>query len=81
MPLIEIYAVDWCPYCRNAKRILRDHQLKYIEYDAENEMILREMISRTGRNTVPQIFIDGKHIGGNDDLVEFDKRGGFLNLH
>lgn len=81
MATIEIYAVDWCPWCKKAKAILRSHGLSYIEYNAENDMIRREMRSRSGRTSVPQIFIDGKHIGGHDDLVAFAQKGGLLNLH
>lgn len=80
MTTIEIYAVSWCPWCKKAKIILRDNGFRFIEYDAEDEMIRREMRVRSGRNTVPQIFINGKHLGGHDDLVSFVKRGGLKAL-
>jgi GrxC family glutaredoxin len=76
MTRIEVYSKDWCPYCDRAKALLDARGLTYeaidVTDDAERE---REMRRRSRRRTVPQIFIDGAHVGGYDDLVAFDARG------
>jgi glutaredoxin 3 len=78
MPRVEIYTKVGCPYCTRAKRLLDDKGARYEEYDLYQLPAKRdEMIERAnGRFTVPQIFIDGRHIGGSDDLHELDRRGG-----
>jgi glutaredoxin 3 len=67
-----------CPYCLRAKRLLDGKGVSYDEYDITMGGPQRaEMIQRAnGRSTVPQVFIDGKHIGGSDDLAALDARGG-----
>lgn len=80
MTNIEIYTFDWCPYCVNAKKIFDDNGIKYLNYDASNKKIRDEMIKRSGRNTVPQIFINDEHIGGYDDLVIYKNKGGLKRL-
>ena len=69
MAHIEIYTKDWCPYCASAKALLRATHLAYDEIDVttdgERE---QEMVRRSERRSVPQIFIDGTHVGGSDDL-------------
>lgn len=74
---IEIYSGSYCPYCVQAKKILAAHGLAFQEYDVSENVDLRdEMMSRSnGRQTIPQIFIDGQHIGGCDDLIAFEKAG------
>ena len=73
---IEIYTTDWCPYCDRAKNILRSKDLQYTEIDITNDDERRqEMIERSQQRTVPQIFIDGKSIGGSDDLVNLTASG------
>lgn len=75
MPLVEIYATDYCPYCTRAKRLLREKGVDYKEYDVAVSG-REEMIQRAGgRSTVPQIFIDGTHVGGCDDLYALDRAG------
>jgi glutaredoxin 3 len=77
MPKIEIYTTSWCPYCHRAKALLDQKGAKYEEIDAENPAVRSAMSRRAGgRHTVPQIFIDGKHIGGCDDLHALDDEGG-----
>lgn len=75
MPVVEIYAADYCPYCTRAKHLLSSKGIEFTEYDVaatgRDEMIRRA----GGRTTVPQIFIDGTHIGGCDDLYELDRAG------
>ncbi|MCW3472948.1 glutaredoxin 3 [Limobrevibacterium gyesilva] len=76
MPDIEIYTQDWCPYCVRAKRLLDDKGVAYREIVAPGGTAEREEArARSGRSTVPQIFIDGQHIGGCDDLMALDRAG------
>jgi glutaredoxin 3 len=74
---IEIYTQPYCPYCARAKQLLDSKGAAYREIDAAQGTPARaESTSRTGRTSVPQIFIDGRHIGGCDDLVALDRKGG-----
>ena len=77
MAKVEIYTTMFCPYCARAKALLQKKGASYTEYDIEAETALREeMIRRAGgRSTVPQIFIDGAHIGGSDELAALDRVG------
>lgn len=77
VPKIEIYTTMLCPYCHRAKRLLEKKGVRYDEIDVTSSPELRdEMRQRSGgRQTVPQIFIDGEPIGGSDDLAELDKAG------
>lgn len=69
---ITIYTTDYCPYCHVAKALLRSRGLNYTEIDVSRDLDKRdEMIERSGRRTVPQVFFDDKHIGGNDDLQRY----------
>jgi len=78
MANIEIYTKAFCPYCSRAKALLDSKGVEYEEIDITMGGPRRpEMIQRAGgRTTVPQIFIDGKHIGGSDDLAALDRQGG-----
>ncbi len=78
MAKIEIYTKAFCPYCTRAKALLDGKHAAYEEIDITMGGPRRaEMIDRAqGRSTVPQVFIDGKHIGGSDDLAALDRRGG-----
>lgn len=78
MAKVEIYTKFGCPYCTRAKRLLADKGATFEEHDITLGGPQRvEMIDRAGgRTTVPQIFIDGRHIGGSDDLATLDARGG-----
>jgi glutaredoxin 3 len=82
MAKVEIYTKAFCPYCTRAMRLLGDKQVAIEEYDITMGGPQRaEMIQRSGgRTTVPQVFIDGKHIGGSDDLAALDARGGLQPL-
>ncbi len=77
MPKIEIYTQPWCPYCARAVNLLTSKGAAFTEIDAPNgSEARRTAISRAGGLTsVPQIFIDGTHIGGCDDLVALDRAG------
>lgn len=74
---ITIYSAQGCGYCQSAERLLRNKgvdRMNKIRVDVE-EGRLEEMIARTGRRTVPQIFIGDVHVGGFDDLNRLDRAG------
>ncbi len=77
MAKIEIYTKAFCGYCARVKALLRAKGVDYEEHDITMGGPLRtEMIQRAGgRSTVPQVFIDGKHIGGSDDLAAVERSG------
>lgn len=69
-PKILIFTTNWCPFCRRAKALFTEKGVKWTEHDIEDDPAQRQaMEEATGRSTVPQIFINGKHIGGSDDLL------------
>ncbi len=73
---IEIYTKAYCPFCHRAKAVLDSKGLQYKEIDVYGDnKLMDEMINRSKRRTVPQIFIDGKHIGGSDDLMRIKQTG------
>ncbi|KTF68635.1 glutaredoxin 3 [Sphingomonas sp. HT-1] len=78
MAKVEIYTKAFCPYCTRAKQLLSSKGATFEEYDITMGGPKRaEMLDRApGRTTVPQIFIDGRHIGGSDDLAALDRKGG-----
>lgn len=78
MAEIEIYVSPFCGFCHRAKRLLDTKGVVYREFDIFREPARRgEMVARAGgRETVPQIFIAGRHIGGSDDLAALDAEGG-----
>jgi len=70
-PEIEIYTKEWCPYCRRAKSMLKSLGLEFTDYDiTDNEELQQEMIERSGKETIPQIFINDQKIGGYDSLIK-----------
>ncbi len=79
---VEIYTKDWCPYCVRAKRLLAESGADVVEYAVDmNRDKKAEMIQRaSGRTTVPQIFIDGRHVGGCDDLFALESSGKLAGL-
>lgn len=78
MAKIEMYTKMMCPYCSRAKALLKSKGASFEDIPAFMDAKVRaEMRKRAhGANTFPQIFIDGKHIGGCDDLYALDARGG-----
>lgn len=82
MQVVKMYTTAVCPYCIRAKQLLKARGVAEIEevridlLPAEREL----MMSSTGRRTVPQIFIGSTHVGGCDDLVALDARGGLMPL-
>ena len=80
-PKIEIYTKTWCPYCRRAKAMLKSLGLDYTDYDiTDNEELQQEMVERSGKKTIPQIFINDEKIGGYDNLIELVSSGGLDDL-
>lgn len=76
MSKVEIYTKGYCPYCHRAKALLQQKGVEYIEFAMDAEPALRdEMIQRAnGGYTVPQIFINGQHIGGCDDMYALERQ-------
>ena len=82
MQTVKMYTTAVCPYCVQAKRILTSRgvvQIEEIRVDVVPEERLK-MMELTGRRTVPQIFIGNTHVGGCDDLMALDNRGGLIPL-
>ncbi|SBV91832.1 glutaredoxin 3 [uncultured Alphaproteobacteria bacterium] len=77
MANIEIYTTRICPYCVRAKALLKRKGQSFTEIDvSDDDELMGKMVERSGgRMTVPQIFIDDRHIGGCDDLYELDSAG------
>jgi glutaredoxin 3 len=76
MAKIEIYTTMWCGYCARAKSLLEKKGAAYDEMDVMEDAAKRaEMRERSKRTTVPQIFINGQHIGGSDELAALEKAG------
>jgi glutaredoxin 3 len=77
MAKVEVYTTKICPYCVRAKKLLERKGAAYTEIDVSNDPALRDfMVTRAGgRQTVPQIFINGTHVGGSDDLHALDAEG------
>jgi glutaredoxin 3 len=75
-PPVTIYLTDWCPYCVRAKDLLNRKSVAFNEINVDDEPKFREeMIARSNRRTVPQIFIGEKHVGGCDDLFALEESG------
>lgn len=74
---VEIYTTQICPYCVRAKRLLEKKGVGYREIDVSGDPELRQSMTQRagGRMTVPQIFINGTHVGGCDDLYELEADG------
>jgi glutaredoxin 3 len=76
MAEITIYSSDWCPYCKRAKALLRSKNVDFEEICVDGRADVRaEMAARAGRSSVPQIWINGEHIGGCDDLHALERAG------
>jgi glutaredoxin 3 len=76
-PKILMYGADWCGYCARARRLLDAKGAAYEEIDVDLVPGARqEMQARSGRSTIPQIFINGQHIGGADELQALEAAGG-----
>ncbi|MEM9304729.1 MAG: glutaredoxin 3 [Pseudomonadota bacterium] len=77
MSRVEIYTTGYCPYCHRAKAILEEYGVDFEEYDVTIDPDGRRAMTERaeGRRTVPQIFIDGRGIGGCDELTELARTG------
>lgn len=76
MSNIVVYATEFCPYCRRARALLDSKRVRYVVLDVNQDPGLwNEIAERTGRDTVPQIFIGDRHVGGCDDLFALERCG------
>ena len=77
MARVEIYTTPWCPDCLAAKRLLQEKGAAFEEIDVSANAALRQDMTQraNGRRTVPQIFINGRHVGGSDELQALEKAG------
>jgi glutaredoxin 3 len=82
MPTVKMYTTLVCPYCIRAKMLLKQRGVQHIdEIRVDLDPTERQaMMQITGRRTVPQIFIGNTHVGGCDDLIALDQRGGLMPL-
>jgi GrxC family glutaredoxin len=78
---VELYGTRSCAFCVRAKRLLEARGIPFAEFELDSDAVLRdEVIRRTGRRTVPQIFIDGRPIGGYVELAALDASGELADL-
>ena len=76
MSRVEVYTTPFCPYCVQAKRLLTERGIAFEEIDvADDDELRADLIQRTGRRTVPQIFIGSVSIGGYEELAALDAAG------
>ena len=81
MPEVILYSTAVCPYCVAAKNFLKSRGLGYQEVRVDTDPAARALMrERTRRTSVPQIFINGTHVGGYEDLVALDRSGGLSPL-
>lgn len=82
MQAVKMYTTQVCPFCSRAKMLLKQRGVEQIdEIRIDTDAAQRDaMIEITGRRTVPQIFIGETHVGGCDDLIALDQRGGLMSL-
>jgi len=85
---VVIFSKSWCPYCAKAKKLLQNYpgiakdEIKIYELDEldEGSKIQEYLLEKTGQRTVPNVFIKQTHIGGSDDLTEWNKNGELKKL-
>lgn len=77
MTRIEIYTTPFCGYCQRAKALLQRKKVDFEEHDVSSTPGLRQAMQQRagGRHTVPQIFVDGRHIGDSDELAKLERSG------
>lgn len=78
MAKVTLYEKTWCPYCQRAKQLLASKgvtDIELIDIEADPEQAA-QMMARTGRRTVPQIYVGDTHVGGFDDMAALDRTGG-----
>jgi glutaredoxin 3 len=75
-PAVVMYTTSWCPYCERARKLFARKNVTFSEIDIESDAEKRaEMRNRSGRTSVPQIFIGDHHVGGSDDLLALEDEG------
>ena len=75
-PAVVMYTTGWCPYCARARKLLAAKNVSFDEINVESQPDKRaEMQTRSGRRSVPQIFIGDQHVGGCDDLHDLEEAG------
>lgn len=75
-PKVVMYSTGWCPYCTRARQLLKNKGVDFEEIDVEARPEARsEMTARSGRSSVPQIFVGATHVGGCDDLHALEAAG------
>jgi len=75
-PAVVMYTTSWCPYCERARKLFARKNVTFEEIDVDSAPGKRaEMQERSGRRTVPQIFIGETHVGGSDDLYDLEEAG------
>ena len=75
-PKVVVYSTGWCPYCTRARQLLKNKGVEFEEIDVDARPEARtEMTARSGRTSVPQIFIGATHVGGCDDLHALEASG------
>ena len=82
VPTVTMYSTALCPFCIQAERYLKSRgveSIAFVRVDLD-PALRRTMMERTGRRTVPQIYIDAFHVGGYEDLVDLDRAGRLLPL-
>lgn len=73
---VVMYSTPWCGYCARAKQLLHAKGVEFLDINVSNEPEKRrEMMQKSGRHTVPQIWIEGEHVGGCDDLYALERSG------
>jgi len=73
---VQVYVTTYCPYCVRAKGLLNRKKVAFTEVNVDDDPKKRAwLVEATGQRTVPQIFIDGKSVGGSDDLHDLERRG------
>lgn len=73
---VLVYSTSWCPYCVRAKALLKRKGVAFREVDLDHEPHRRdEMVQRSGRMTVPQVFVGETHVGGSEDLLALERAG------
>jgi glutaredoxin 3 len=76
MAEVIVYSSDYCPYCSRAKQLLQNKHVSFEEIRVDGKPQVRaEMVKKSGRNTVPQIWIGTTHVGGCDDLYALERAG------
>jgi glutaredoxin 3 len=81
MKTVTLYTTETCPFCRSAKSLLASKGISMKEINVQTQPAKREeMVKRSGRRTVPQIFVENTYIGGFDDLAKLDRQGGLMSM-